>query len=150
MNVESDLTEGLKIAAIWNDEDLVELETEVDYRGFRGRSTCYTTPQDLTDFAAAVLRFDNGSQPEAKFDAAFGDGSKALHVRLYRYDLVGHIAAHVRIATENRGGTSGRAEQVWRLELEIKTESASLLRFARDVQRLAQRRSGDASLFGVS
>jgi hypothetical protein len=135
------------LAAIWHDECLLELEALVEYSGFRGRSTAYTEPQVIAEFADALMAFDAKREGGPTFEAGFSDGSKALHMRVYECDRAGHLAMHMHMTTDAPGGH--RPEEIWRLDIELKTEAQSLVCFARELRELARTQSGEAFLWAA-
>ena len=134
---------GLGVRIIWFDDDMIEMESTVNYRGFRGTSTCYCTSEDVTTFASALSQLANTAEGIAPFDAGLSDGSKRIALRAYTTDLSGHLAVHVSLATD---AFSRRPESIWRVEVEMKTESWSVSRFAEQLESIAKTRQGYAFL----
>ena len=118
--MDSDTQSGLSIGVIWRDDDMIELECTVAYGGYRGVSTCYTIAEDVIEFADALDSLAKTGDGHATFDSGLEDGSKRIALRAYTIDLAGHLAIHVVMATD---GYARRPEQVWRISLEMKTES---------------------------
>ena len=134
---------GLAIRVVWIDEDMIELACSLAYGSFAGESTCYTTSPQLHDFADTLRRFSLAAEGQPTFESGLGDGSKACDLRAYSIDKAGHMALHVRLATDR---LSGRPESVARVELEIPVEAWSLSQFADQLRDVARTKAGEAFL----
>jgi hypothetical protein len=141
--MERDARNGLMVRVVWFDDEIIELEWTVEYRGFRGTATCYTTSGDVVAFADALHSFSESSCGSPAFHAALDDGSKRVSLRAYTVDLAAHLAVHVSLATDN---VAQRPESVWKIELELLTESWPMSRFAAALRSAATTRSGEAFL----
>jgi hypothetical protein len=141
--MECDANCGLTVRVVWFDDDIIELECAVGYRGFRGAATCYTTREDVVAFADALDSLNKSSRGSPAFHAALGDGSKRVSLRAYTIDMAGHMAMHVSLATDN---TTGRSEGVWMIELELLIESWPLSAFAAALRSAATNSTGEAFL----
>ncbi len=145
--MESDNQPGLSLGVIWYDDDIIELECRVVYRGFSGVSTCYTIPENMIAFADSLDSLAQTADGHATFDAGLEDGSKRIALRAYTIDLAGHLAIHVAMATD---GYDRRPEEVWRIELEMKTESWPMSKFAQQLRSVVDAREGVAFLPAIS
>ncbi len=134
---------GLSIRVIWVDKDLIELAGSLAYGRFNGESTCYTTPQQLHAFADALAQFSLTAQGQATFESGLHDGSKACDLRAYTIDKAGHMAVHIRMATDK---LTARPQSIARLELEMLVETWSLSQFAEQLRQIAGNRAGEAFL----
>lgn len=131
---------GLAIRVIWLDEDLVELACSLAYGKFAGESTCYTSSPQLHDFADALSRFSCTAQGQPTFESGLSDGSKACDLRAYAIDRAGHMAVHVRMATDKSTARPAR------LELEMFVEAWALSQFAEQLRHMARTKTGEAFL----
>jgi hypothetical protein len=126
---------GLALRVVWLDEDLIELGCNLAYGKFAGESSCYTTSPRLHDFADALSRFSLVPVGEPTFRSGLGDGSKACDLHAYAIDKAGHIAVHVRMATDK---PTRRPQSVARLEVEMLVEPWSLSQFAKELLGMAR------------
>jgi hypothetical protein len=131
------------LRVIWIDDDLIELACSVVSERFAGDATCYTSSEQLHDFAETLSRFCLTAEGEATFESGLGDGSKACNFRAYTTDRAGHMAIHIRLATEK---LTARPQSIARLELEIPVEAWSLSQFAEQLRQIAKTRTGEALL----
>jgi hypothetical protein len=140
-----DLPQELRIAVVYVDEHLIELEAVVHAGDWCGRARAYTVPPDIATFAVALQQFGSGGSSGAEFAAGADTGIGLIALRFYRVDRAGHIACHVRLAT---GGlpTGHRPEEVFRLSIEVRAEASAVDRFARQLSELARTRAGRAAL----
>jgi hypothetical protein len=134
---------GLSIRVIWVDEDMLELAGSLAYGRFSGQSTCYTTSSRLHAFADALGQFSLTAEGEATFESGLSDGSKACDLRAYTIDRAGHMAVHIRMATDQ---LTARPRSIARLELEMLVEAWSLSKFADQLRRMARTKAGEAFL----
>jgi hypothetical protein len=133
---------GLRLRVIWVDAHLVELACNLAYGKFVGESTCYTTSPRLHDFSDALSQFSLTADGQPTFDSGLRDGSKACDLRAYTIDRAGHMAIHVKMATEELTARKSIA----RLELEMPVEAWSLSRFAGQLRQIAVNEAGEAFL----
>lgn len=138
-----DVRSGLTLRVLWLDEEMIELGCSLAYGSFCGESTCYTTTPQLHDFADALGEFALTAKEQPTFDSALSDGSKACDLRAYRIDKAGHMAVHVKMATDK---VTNRPQSVARLELEMLVEAWSLSQFAEQLRQVARTKTGQAFL----
>ncbi|MCD4726023.1 MAG: hypothetical protein K8R46_00015 [Pirellulales bacterium] len=141
-----DAKSGLTLRVIWFDDDLIELTCSLAYGKFNGESTCYTTSLQLHNFANALSQFSLTAEGQPMFESGLGDGSKACDLRAYRIDKAGHMAVHVKMATDK---LTDRPQSIARLELEMLVETWSLSQFAEQLRQVARTNTGQACLWSV-
>jgi hypothetical protein len=136
---------AVTLAIVHTDEHLIEVEAIVSAGYWRGRASAYTVPQDLTEAAAALQRFADGSTSGAEFVAGAATGVGLVAWRFYRFDRAGHIACHFRLAS---GGvaTEHRPEEVAQLSVEVRAEAGAVGQFARQLAEQARLQAGKAFL----
>ena len=139
------LPHGVSLAIVYVDEHLIELEAAVESDHWSGRARAYTVPQAIEAFGFALKRFADAVDAVAEFEAGADTGIGLIALRFYRVDRAGHIACHVRLVT---GGLPNdfRPEEVFRLSIEMQTETWAVVRFARQINEMAQARAGQALL----
>ena len=142
-HMETDNPTGLNLGVIWFDDDMIELECKVAYHGFQGVATCYTIQEDIIEFSGSLDQLAQSADGSVSFDSGLEDGSKSISLRAYPIDRSGHLAIHLRMATDNH---ANRPEGVWRVELEMRVESSPLSRFASGLRSVAESREGFAFL----
>jgi hypothetical protein len=140
---DDEMKPGLSIRVVWVDDDLIELACRLAYGRFNGESTCYTASPELRAFSDALAQFCLTATGQPTFESGLSDGSKACHLRAYSIDKAGHMAIHIKIATDKR---TARPQSVARLELEMLVEAWSLSQFAEQLSRVARNRAGKAFL----
>jgi hypothetical protein len=142
---EIELPHEVSIAIVYVDEHLIELEAVVAGGHWCGRARAYTVPQDIEAFAIALERFADAVDAVAEFVAGADTGIGLIALRFYRIDRAGHIACHVRLAT---GGLPARCrpEEVFRLSIEVWTETWAVVRFAQQLSEMGRTRAGQAVL----
>jgi hypothetical protein len=138
-----DLAREVSIEVVYVDEHLIELAATVSDGRWRGQSTAYTVPGEVSRFAEALLQFANGG-PSAAFKAGADNGIGLIALRFYQFDHAGHIAIHVQLASG--APTEHRPEQVSQLAVELRAEAWGVARFARQLAELARTQKGRASL----
>jgi len=140
-----ELPDEVTLAAVYVDEDLIELEAVIRAGHWRGRARAYTVPQCISTFITALERFADGEISEAEFTAGADTGIGLAALRFYKVDRSGHIVCHVRLAT-GYSTANQRPEEVFRLSIEVKTEAWAVIRFARQLGEMVQTQAGKASL----
>jgi hypothetical protein len=135
----------VSLAVVYNDEHLLQLEAVVKAGHWRGRARAYTVPNDIATFAVALQQFAGWPAPSAEFVAGAYDGFGLIALRFYRFDRAGHIACHVRLASDGVPNEH-RPEEVFRLAMEVKAESWAVGRFGKQLAELARMQSGLAVL----
>lgn len=137
----------LSLEVVWTDEHMLELEALVVADHWGGKARAYTVPQDITRFASDLDGFYNGAAT-AQFVAGADDGGGLIALRLYRIDMAGHVACHIRMRS-GKLSTGHRPEEAFRLELEVRTEAWQVGRFARHLAELGRTQAGRAELMLV-
>jgi hypothetical protein len=138
---------GLSLSVVWQDESLVE----ISIAAVGERATCtaeiYTDYDALRNVAALLVGF-----PISDTDTrAFAHGSKGVghcECRLTRYDRSGHTVMSVEIEAPHV--RKNVYEFTTKVLLEIEFEAACLDEFRVQLTQLVERRSGTATLCGVS
>ncbi len=126
--------------------DLIEIEARVLSGDWSGIACAYTSPSLLVEEARGLLAWTERPREKFTLDAGADTGIGWFQLRCYAVDRAGHLACHVNLATS---ATGDRPEQVWRLSLEIPTETASVERFARQLIAVAETLTGEATLAGA-
>ena len=126
--------------------DLIEIEARVLSGDWSGITCAYTSPCALVEEARGLLAWTACPREEFALDAGADTGIGWFQLRCYAVDRAGHLACHVNLATSAIGD---RPEEVWRLSLEIPTETASVERFARQLIAVAETLTGEATLTGT-
>jgi hypothetical protein len=134
----------VRIDVVWEDQDLIQLQTRVIASGWSGIAKAYAVAEDILAFADSLEQFTRTLKSPASFVAGEENGIGFLSLRFYRYDRSGHIACHVRLASDSV--TGGRPEEVFKLAIEVKTEAAAIDPFVRGLMKLAYERRGEAVL----
>lgn len=135
--------DGLVVRVIWVDDYTIELGCNLVVGGFSGEATCYTSSPQLHDFADALGRFGLTAQGQPAFESGLSDGSKACCLRAYTTDRAGHMAVHIRLATDK---LTSRQESIARLELEMPVEPWALSQFSGQLREMARTKVGEAFL----
>jgi hypothetical protein len=126
--------------------DLIQIEARVVSGDWSGITYAYTSPSSLVEDARRLLAWTDSPIDDFILDAGADTGIGWFQLRCYAVDRAGHLACHVNLATPAIGD---RPEQVWRLSLEILTETASVERLARQLIAVAETRTGEAKLAGA-
>ena len=126
--------------------DLIEIEARVLSGDWSGISGAYTSPSSLVEEAQGLLTWTERPREAFTLEAGADTGIGWFQLHCYPVDRAGHLACHVNLATR---AISGRPEGVWRLSLEILTETASVERFARQLIGIAETLTGEAVLAGA-
>ena len=133
--------QNLTIEVVYEDDELLELAATVNTRLWRGGCTAYIDSTSLLSFARELLQFTNGG-PSAMLDAGTS-GMGQIGLRFYLIDRSGHIAGHVQLASRP---IHDRPEQVSSLAVEFSAENWALSVFAKQLEELAKKRNGRASM----
>jgi hypothetical protein len=138
---------SLTVRVVYEDlPDLIEIEARVVSGDWSGITRAYTSPSSLVEMARGLLAWTERPREEFTLDAGTDTGIGWSQLRWYPIDRAGHLACHVTFATPETGD---RPETVWRLSLEIRTETAAVERFARQLIAVAETRTGEAVLAGA-
>ncbi len=138
---------SLSVRVVYADlPDLIEIEVRVFSGDWSGMTCAYTSPPSLAEEARGLLAWTERPREQFTLDAGSDTGIGWFQLRFYPVDRAGHLASHVNLATSAIGG---RPEGVWRLSLEIATETASVERFARQLIAVAETLTGEAVLAGA-
>jgi len=135
----------LALSVVYDDEHLIELEASLKAGDWTGRARAYTVAENIEAFGVGLKRFADAVDAVAEFDAGADNGIGLIALRFYRIDRAGDIACHVRLAT---GGLpkESRPEEVFRLSIELQSETWAVVQFARQISEMAQAREGKAVL----
>jgi hypothetical protein len=138
---------SLTVRVVYEDlPDLIQIEARVLFREWSGITWAYTSPSSLVEEARGLLAWTERPREEFTLHAGADTGIGWFQLCCYPVDRAGHLACHVNLATKALGG---RSEEVWRLSLEIPTETASVERFARQLVAVAETLTGEAVLAGA-
>lgn len=147
MSDEEPRSPSLTLRVIYEDlPDLIQVEARVAADGWSGVTRACTSPHSLGEQACGLLNWAERPRGGFALEAGADTGIGWLSLRWYAIDPAGHLACHVRMATN---GFSSRPESMRRLSLELRTEPALIERFARHVVSLTTSLAGDAVLAGV-
>jgi hypothetical protein len=137
---------SITIRVIYQDPpDLLELETCVVSRHWRGRATAYTSVTALSNDAASLAAWVREPKNELKIEAGADTGIGWLVLRFHTSDLAGHVTCQVSLATSS----TGPADEVARLTFSMPTEPGLVERFARHLLSLSETLGGVAVLDGL-
>jgi hypothetical protein len=140
---------GLKLRVIYRDPpDLLELEVLVQCRGWAARSTVYASPHGFFEDAERLLAWARNPLDPFPVEAGADTGIGWLKLVFYTIDRAGHVACALTLATGKTSERS-RAEETWRMSIELRTEPALIENFARACRTLAQSLDGEAELIGL-
>jgi hypothetical protein len=138
---------SLTVRPVYEDPpDLIEVEAQVVSGYWSGTARAYASPASLLESARGLLAWTECPSGEFALEAGADTGIGWLCLRWYPVDRAGHLACHVKLATPAVGR---RPEEVWRLTLEMPTETGLVERFARHLVSLAETFNGEAVLEGV-
>jgi hypothetical protein len=132
---------ALRIAAVWADPDLIEVEVVVRFQEWGGAARAYVTRGELLAFAAQLDSVARGATA-----AEFLGGQRDLgyaEVALREYDRPRHLAMDVligRTADERPG--PGRCE----VQVSVPVERGALPAFADGLRHLAEHERGEVAL----
>ena len=138
---------NISIRAIWEDDDLVEIEASACNESFSGRTQVYTTYDELQTFCASLAGFP--VSPSSRLTSTAGKaGSYSLfQLKVYCIDSACHTA--VRATIESNVPTKWRSQQKHSVGLEMHFEPSALDQFQRQLAALISAHSGEAILSGV-
>lgn len=131
----------LSIEIVYVDEHLIQIEAIVDTRTWRGQARAYTMPANIAALAIALDGFVADPDDAAEFVVGEDNGIGLIALRFYRIDRAGHLACHVRLASDC---VPTRPEQISTLAIEVGVEAQDLARFARQLAEMARVSSGRA------
>ncbi len=138
---------SITIRVVYQDlPDLIELETFVQARHWRGRATAYASPTALCNDAAALAAWARDPVNEFKVEAGADTGIGWLVLRFYTIDMAGHAMCQINLATSS---STRRPAEVSRLTLAMPTEPGLIERFARQLASLSTTFAGEAVLKGL-
>jgi hypothetical protein len=128
----------------YEDLHLIEVETRVAAPAWQGVASAYTDAGSLLDGARRLQRW--AARPDGDFilEAGADTGIGWLFVRWQSSGGRGTIPCHIQIATK-----TWDSQPSWRMSLTCPVESWSLEQFARQLERVAETRQGEANLEGV-
>jgi len=145
---DSSCANQLELEIVFEDEHLIEVRARVTCRGWTGNATAYAGHADLEDFAGRLRQFSATLQGSAALELGKKNGIGFIGLNFYEIDTAGHVVCAISLATQT--ATDSRAEEMWRLALEMQTEPGLIDAFADQLERLGKTRSGKAVLCGVT
>jgi hypothetical protein len=134
----------LTIRVVYEDlPDLIEVEARIVFGDWSAVTRAYTGPSSLAKDARGLLAWSQRPVGEFSLEAGADTGIGWAHLRWYPIDRAGHLACHVRLATQ---AIRDRPEVVRRLALEVPVEAFSVERFARQLLAVSETLTGEAVL----
>jgi hypothetical protein len=147
MTINEPRSTSLTVRVVYEDlPDLIQIEARVLSGDWSGITSAYTGPSLLAEASRGLLAWTERPREAFTLTAGADTGIGWFQLRTYSVDRAGHLVCQIQFATDARGG---RPEQVWRLSLEIPTETAQVERFARQLIAVAERLTGEAVLEGA-
>jgi hypothetical protein len=141
-------TPSITIRVVYKDlPDLIELETCVQSRHWRGRATAYTSPTALGNDATSLAAWARQPVNELRIEAGADTGIGWLVLRFYTIDIAGHVMCQVTLAASS---SNWRTEAAARLTFSMPTEPGLVERFARHLSTLSATLEGEAVLEGLA
>ena len=122
---------------------LLGVKAAVAVGHWAGKAEAWTYAAALQKFASELMTFVENPKGEVAFVAGDPKIPGAITLRFYPIDRSKHLVCHVRLASDPQGD---RPETIWRLEIEPPVETMAILRFAREIQTMAERLDGRAVL----
>ena len=117
---DDDRLPGLTIRVIYEDlPDLIEIEARIVFGDWSAVACAYTSPSSFAEHAHGLLAWSQRPVEEFSMEAGADTGIGWASLRWYTVNRPGHLACHVRLATQNIGS---RPESVRRLALEVPGE----------------------------
>lgn len=142
----SSAADQLSLAAVYDDEHLIQMECRMAVGGWSGITRAYTNQNDLRTFAEAAEQFGKTLGSSIAWEAGADAGIGLIGLRLYTIDRSGHIRCHVRLASDD---TRHRPPELWHFAVELPTEAGLVITFALHLARVAEELRGQAVLPGV-
>lgn len=131
----------LRVAAVWADPDLIELEVVVRFQAWGGAARAYVTRGELRTFAAALDAVADGAT-EARFLGGQRDLGYA-ELALREYDRPRHLAMDVVVGHVADGRPGSRMSEV---QVSVPVERGTLSAFADGLRHIAATERGETAL----
>lgn len=143
--VSGSATSSIKIRVVWDDSELIELETVATIREFSGVATAYTSPNAVKDAGNELVKWSRDPTGECRIEFGNDNGTGWIVLRFYTIGLAERAYCQVTIATR---GTLDRPETVARMSNEMETEPGLIERFAKHLEALSDYTTEEAILSG--
>jgi hypothetical protein len=135
----------LTVEVVYVDGCMVELATSFNSESWAARATACTQFSEIYGFSSRLSDFSRSRKGEAAFIAGKEDSPIGfLSLRFYPIGRTGHFACHLKLGTG--AATEFRAEELWKVAVELSIEAAALDEFILGLQRISATESGVAIL----
>ena len=134
------------IQALWEDDDLLTIDSHAASWGFVGRTQVYTTFEALEKWATELAAISLLAGQSVGFQAGERNSYAYLGVTISVIDSVGHCQC--RVAFESNSVHTWESKN--KLEIEILVEPNAIDRFVTGLMAIVQTKNrGEACLFGI-
>lgn len=138
----------LTTRVIYEDDDLIELKTDLRCGSWSGVATTYASAHELAQQANSLLKWTRQCEGDCVIKTGAEGSLGWLLLRFYAVDLAGHTACHISMGTSARNSNRD-TEPPRKIYIEMKTELGLIERFAKQLAVLGAAHAGEASLEGV-
>jgi hypothetical protein len=140
---------SVAISVICEDRpDLIELTADAQSFNWRGQVTFWAATKELKRESVALASWARLPSGEFRMELGKVSGEGSTLIRFYEINLAGHIACHVKLASDAH--KSQREESIFSLSLELRTEPELITRFAKQLERFTDSVQGVAVLEGIA
>jgi len=139
----------ISVSVIYEDApDLIEIEARANSFSWNGVARAFAATEMCHQQAVSLENWSKNPREEAKIEAGADTGVGWVVLRFAPTDVPGKLLCRVTLAT---GGVTSdqRPEEVWRLSLEVPTETRLVEKFAQDLQAAIRNPGTTAVLQGT-
>lgn len=139
----------ISISVIYEDApDLIEIEARASSFSWNGVARAFAATEMCHQQAASLENWCQNPREEAKIEAGADTGVGWVVLRFAPADAPGKVLCRITLAT---GGVTSdqRPEEVWRLSLEVPTETKLVEQFAQELQAAIRKPGTTATLQGT-
>ncbi|GAB3326468.1 hypothetical protein ACFQT0_13300 [Hymenobacter humi] len=135
----------LRMAVVWKDEHMLEVEFTASNASFKGTTQAYDTSESLSDLANKLVDFPN---KEASIFHQVGAKDGYAYCSMRFYPIGGGGLIGVLIQLEENVSTAYRKEEKSKLALELIVEPCAIDNFYKQLKTMAHKQEGIALLVG--
>ncbi|MGI8668655.1 MAG: hypothetical protein ACR2J3_02280 [Aridibacter sp.] len=139
--------EILEIEVVWNDADLLELNTIASNGRYAGIVNTYTQDTYLQEFASKLLVFPKTISDTIIFESDYRLGNSSLSLKFYCIDGVGHTAVDINM--EELSSSDSEADKS-KVSFLLTCNIQQIQFFSQQLLKMANNREGIANLIKVN
>lgn len=143
MGENADEQSYLLLRVVYTDAHLIQIESELNARGWRAVARAYTGSDELANGARSLFRWTRLAEGDSVVAAGANSGIGLIRLCFVTFNQAKHVECDVLL--ESARPILG-PDVVWRFEGRVRTELGLVGDFARRLETMAIQREGEAAL----